>query len=62
MKRRVDMFGNQSELAMVKGQYGSHVEEHLGVSNRNRMKVGLDGTEPLIIGQHVSAGRVSFNS
>lgn len=32
---------------MVEGQYEAFIEEHLGVSNRNRMIVDLDGASPL---------------
>lgn len=45
--RRVSKRSSQSELAMVEGQYEAFIEEHLGVSNRNRKKVDLDGASPL---------------
>ena len=32
---------------MVEGQYEAFIEEHLGVSNRNRRIVDLDGFSPL---------------
>lgn len=35
MKRRVDLEGSYSELALVEGQYEIYVEEHLRVPNPN---------------------------
>jgi hypothetical protein len=52
MKRRVGMGSNQSELAVVKGQYEACIEEHLGASIRNLWRVDLDGTGPLCTGQY----------
>ena len=37
---------------MVGVRYKTYFEEHLGVSNRNLMKVGLDGARPLSYGQY----------
>ena len=52
MKRRVDIKGSHSELVMVKDQYEIYIEEHLRVSNRNPRIVGLDGYNPLSVGQY----------
>ncbi|GAA0104448.1 hypothetical protein UT300013_10700 [Paraclostridium sordellii] len=43
MKRRVSIKCSHSELRVVKAQYEVYTEEHLGVSNRNNFRVGLDG-------------------
>lgn len=47
MKRRVGTEMSSSELVTVKDQYKGCIEEHLGVSNRNPLRVGLDGAIPL---------------
>ena len=48
MKRRVGIEGSYRELAMVECRYEIYIEEHLRVSNRNLMKVDLDGFAPLL--------------
>ncbi len=47
MKRRVNIEGSYRELTMVECQYEIYIEEHLRVSNRNLMRVDLDGIVPL---------------
>lgn len=47
MKRRVGTEVSFSELVMVEDQYKGCTEEHLRVSNRNHLRVGLDGATPL---------------
>jgi len=37
---------------MVKDQYEVYMEEHLRVSNRRPKVVGLDGSNPLTVGQY----------
>jgi hypothetical protein len=44
MKRRVSIALIFSESGMVEDRYESFIEKHLGVSNRNRKRVELDGT------------------
>ena len=44
MKRRVGNDLIDSESGMVEDRYESFIEKRLGVSNRNRKKVELDGT------------------
>jgi hypothetical protein len=43
MKRRVGIDLIYSESGMVEDRYESSTEKRLGVSNRNRMRVELDG-------------------
>ncbi len=50
MKRRVGIEGNYRELTMVECWYEIYIEEHLRVSNRNHMRVDLDGFAPLLAG------------
>lgn len=63
MKRRVGTGLKHSEPAAVGGRYDACTEEHLRVSNRNHMKIGLDGARPLQTGRYriavFRAGRVS---
>lgn len=49
MKRRVDMERSLSESVMVGGRYEVHIEEHLGVSNRNHLESRLRRNQTVII-------------
>lgn len=51
MKRRVGTGVIYSESVMVEDRYDAFTEEHLGVSNRNLLRVELDGAESLKNGQ-----------
>lgn len=35
---------------MVRGRYDNPIEEHLGISNRNQRRVGLDAAKALYLG------------
>lgn len=52
MKGRVDTEWILSELVVVKDQYEACIEEHPKASNRNPLRVGLDGARPLQTGKY----------
>lgn len=46
---RVGIRTSQRESMKVRNGYKAYIEEHPWVSNRNQMKVGLDGFTPLYV-------------